>query len=101
MYIHTMIQVFHYISNSQVPVTRGGRFLTLPQGMSIHSLVSRVKTHLGLGYVRLALGDGRSVEDEVTTLAVCAGSGAAVLKGVPAQVFLTGSGPFLMTVVYG
>ena len=58
--------------------------------MSIGTLVEQVKDHLGLERLRLALPDGVRQENEVTTLAVCVGAGSSVLKGVTAQVYLTG-----------
>ena len=49
-----------------------------------------MKGHLGLERLRLALPDGVIQESKVTTLAVCVGAGSSVLKGVTAQVYLTG-----------
>ena len=58
--------------------------------MSLFDLVTRVKSHLSLLHVRLATPDSWTDEYEVATVAVCAGSGAKVLHGARADVYLTG-----------
>jgi putative NIF3 family GTP cyclohydrolase 1 type 2 len=50
------------------------------------ALVDRVKAHLALDHVRLA----HAGKDLIQTVAVCAGSGASVLKDIPADVYVTG-----------
>lgn len=46
-----------------------------------------VKNHLKLDHVRLAVADGTK---EIQSVAICAGSGASVLRNVKADLFLTG-----------
>eukprot|EP00124_Ichthyophonus_hoferi_P000398 Ihof_evm8s14 gene=Ihof_evmTU8s14 len=62
--------------------TGSGRIVTLSEPISIDELVNRVKTHLKLKHVRLALP--HKAIDKITTVGICAGSGRDVLKGVPA-----------------
>ncbi|XP_078279311.1 NIF3-like protein 1 [Rhinoraja longicauda] len=73
-----------------VPGAGMGRFCRLSEATSLLTLVDRVKERLGLTLVRLVLGNGRSLDSQVTTAAVCAGSGGSVLEGVKADMYLTG-----------
>ncbi|CAF4773493.1 unnamed protein product [Pieris macdunnoughi] len=73
------------------PKTGCGRYLHLEERISVSNAVARVKALTGLQYVRLALGRSKAMDEEILeTIALCAGSGASVLKNVPADLFLTG-----------
>ncbi|KPP77453.1 NIF3-like protein 1-like [Scleropages formosus] len=67
-----------------------GRRGTLDEPISIETAVNRMKAHLGLKHLRLALGAQKTLESTVTTVAVCAGSGGSVLQGVTADLYITG-----------
>ncbi|KAG8433501.1 hypothetical protein GDO86_017693 [Hymenochirus boettgeri] len=67
-----------------------GRLCTLPEPISIAAALERIKNHLHLPHLRLALGRGRTIESPVSVAAVCAGSGSSILRGVPADLYLTG-----------
>lgn len=67
-----------------------GRLCVLQNPTHLSGLVDKVKTHLSLQNLRLAIGDGWSINDKIQSVALCAGSGASVLQGVSADVFLTG-----------
>ncbi|XP_073684251.1 NIF3-like protein 1 [Garra rufa] len=67
-----------------------GRLSVLDQPVSVSTAVQKMKTHLGLPHLRLALGDQQTLESVVKTVAVCAGSGASVLQGVRADLYITG-----------
>lgn len=67
-----------------------GRLSVLDQPVTVATAVQKMKSHLGLGHVRLALGLGKTLESSVRTVAVCAGSGASVLSGVKADLYITG-----------
>lgn len=67
-----------------------GRLRVLDQPVSVSTAVQKMKTHLGLSHLRLALGDQHTLDSLVKTVAVCAGSGASVLQGVKADLFITG-----------
>jgi len=87
---------------SEVPVegTGDGRLVTLSQAeaITLKTLIDRVKKHLKLEHVRFALAHSNSGNDldqvlnstSIRRVAVCAGSGASVLNGVSADVYLTG-----------
>ncbi|KAM8837753.1 NIF3-like protein 1 isoform 2-T6 [Spinachia spinachia] len=67
-----------------------GRLIVLDQPVTVATAVQNMKSHLGLSHLRLALGSGQTAESSVRTAAVCAGSGASVLSGVKADLYITG-----------
>ncbi|XP_012693185.1 NIF3-like protein 1 [Clupea harengus] len=67
-----------------------GRMCVLDEPVTVAMAVQRMKSHLGLPHLRLALGHQRTTESSVSTVAVCAGSGASVLQGVKADLYITG-----------
>ncbi|XP_020779948.1 NIF3-like protein 1 [Boleophthalmus pectinirostris] len=67
-----------------------GRMSVLDRPITIATAVEKMKTHLSLSHLRLALGVGRTLDSLVHTVAVCAGSGASVLNGVTADLYVTG-----------
>uniref|UniRef100_A0A452HFY4 NIF3-like protein 1 n=1 Tax=Gopherus agassizii TaxID=38772 RepID=A0A452HFY4_9SAUR len=73
-----------------LPHTGMGRLCTLSEPVSLSALTERIKSHLRLPYIRLALGTGKTLEAKVKVAAVCAGSGSSVLQGVEADLYLTG-----------
>ncbi|KAI5103114.1 NIF3-like protein 1, partial [Silurus meridionalis] len=71
-----------------------GRHAVLDEQISITVALQRMKKHLGLPYLRLALGNQKTFESVVKSVAVCAGSGASVLQGVKADLYITAQ-PYL------
>ncbi|KAJ3333428.1 hypothetical protein HDU76_008239 [Blyttiomyces sp. JEL0837] len=68
-----------------------GRITTLSTPIAMRQVVDRIKKHLNLKFVRIAVPQGKSVENHlVRTVAICAGSGSSVLAGVDADLFFTG-----------
>ncbi|KAM9715975.1 NIF3-like protein 1 isoform 3-T4 [Menidia menidia] len=67
-----------------------GRRSVLDQPVTVATAIQKVKSHLGLSHLRLALGSGQTLDSSVRTVAVCAGSGASVLSGVTADLYVTG-----------
>ncbi|XP_017295100.1 NIF3-like protein 1 [Kryptolebias marmoratus] len=67
-----------------------GRLSVLDHPVNVATAVQKMKTHLGLNHLRLALGAGKTLESSVSSVAVCAGSGASVLSGVKADLYVTG-----------
>ncbi|XP_047464134.1 NIF3-like protein 1 [Mugil cephalus] len=67
-----------------------GRISVLAQPVTVAEAIEKMKSHLGLSHLRLALGWGQTLESSVSTVAVCAGSGASVLNGVKADLYITG-----------
>ncbi|KAI9230830.1 MAG: GTP cyclohydrolase 1 type 2/Nif3 [Piptocephalis tieghemiana] len=64
-----------------------GRTLMLEKPIPLKELIDRVKKHLQLDHLRLA---SYHPEKPVQSIAICAGSGASMLGGVKADVYLTG-----------
>ncbi|XP_044194375.1 NIF3-like protein 1 [Thunnus albacares] len=67
-----------------------GRLSVLDQPVTVATAIQKMKSHLGLSHLRLALGVGHTQESSVCTAAVCAGSGASVLNGIRADLYITG-----------
>ena len=67
-----------------------GRLCTLEEAVSVETMIKQIKSHLKLDNVRFALARPGSQSDLVKTIAICAGSGGSVLKGVKADMYLTG-----------
>nr|CAB3264327.1 putative GTP cyclohydrolase 1 type 2 NIF3L1 [Phallusia mammillata] len=70
-----------------LPNIGSGRLCKLASPATISSLIENIKSYLGISHVRLALAEGSSI---VKTVALCAGAGSSVLKGVKADLYLTG-----------
>ncbi|KAN0135627.1 NGG1p interacting factor 3 [Lactarius tabidus] len=66
-----------------------GRLLRLSEKTTMSTLQERVKKHLGLTRIQMALGTDNPNPD-VQSIAICAGSGGSMLLGVDADVYLTG-----------
>ncbi|XP_010222863.1 PREDICTED: putative GTP cyclohydrolase 1 type 2 NIF3L1 [Tinamus guttatus] len=73
-----------------LPHTGMGRLCTLSEPVSLLTMIERIKSHLKLPHIRLAVGKGKTLESPVKKVALCAGSGSSVLKGVKADLYLTG-----------
>ncbi|NXS67964.1 NIF3L protein, partial [Pandion haliaetus] len=73
-----------------LPHTGMGRLCTLSEPVSLSDIIKRIKSHLKLPHVRLAVGTGKTLESPVKKAALCAGSGSSVLKGMEADLYLTG-----------
>ncbi|XP_053925889.1 NIF3-like protein 1 isoform X1 [Cuculus canorus] len=73
-----------------LPHTGMGRLCTLSEPVSLSDVIERIKSHLKLRHIRLAMGMGKTLESPVKKAALCAGSGSSVLKGTEADLYLTG-----------
>ncbi|KAM9817151.1 NIF3-like protein 1 [Neosynchiropus ocellatus] len=78
------------LEKAPLPGHGQGRLSVLNEAVSIATAIQKMKSHLGLSHLRLALGSGQSLESTVTSVAVCAGSGASVLNNVKADLYITG-----------
>ncbi|XP_015264164.1 PREDICTED: NIF3-like protein 1 [Gekko japonicus] len=102
---HALLQVMAFLSQNsplyekteiislQKPPLEGtgmGRLCILKEPVAVSVVIERVKSHLRLPHVRLALGAGKTLESEVKVVALCAGSGTSVLQGTEADLYLTG-----------
>lgn len=72
-------------------MTGMGRIIRWDHPISITTIVKRIKKHLQLNRVQLALSEKhRKEEQQIYKIGICAGSGGSVLKNVHADVLLTG-----------
>lgn len=87
-----------------------GRVVNIPTAASVAEIVSRAKSHLGLQHgvfflpqiacgllsqlfgqlVQVAHPEGQNLTRMVQSIAICAGGGGSVLRGVDADVYFTG-----------
>ncbi|OCF78074.1 YbgI/family dinuclear metal center protein [Kwoniella mangroviensis CBS 8886] len=93
-----LIKPFLSISKSNSPITTSeqiegfegagmGRIVNLSVPLDVRQVVRMVKDHLDLDHVQLATPE---IERPINSIAVCAGSGASLFKGVKADLYLTG-----------
>lgn len=64
-----------------------GRLINLKHPIKLEEAIRLVKTNLKLPYIQVAT---KSLDKSVKTIAICAGSGAGVFKGVKADLYYTG-----------
>lgn len=71
-----------------------GRIHTLAESTNLDEICQRIKKHLNLKYLRRAISDqsaaGKDGIHSIKTIAICAGSGASILNGISADLYLTG-----------
>ncbi|KAK6455064.1 GTP cyclohydrolase 1 type 2/Nif3 [Scheffersomyces xylosifermentans] len=67
-----------------------GRLVTLSNPVPLSKLIGNVKCSLGLKYVQVVRGRGQSLDHPIRKIAICAGSGGGVFKGVQADLYYTG-----------
>lgn len=72
------------------PKKGAGRIIEMNQSKSLESIVETIKTESNLSHVQVAIGSNQNITSEIKTIALCAGSGASVLKGVSADLYVTG-----------
>lgn len=75
------------ISSEDNDLVGAGRVVALKRPVKLKTLTGRIKQYLGLKTVRIAGGaDNRPIK----TVALCAGAGSSVFKGMEADCYLTG-----------
>lgn len=67
-----------------------GRVVTLKEEAPLSLVVEKIKQSLGLDHVQVAPAAGSSSDPKIKTIAICAGSGGSVFRGVDADLFYTG-----------
>lgn len=67
-----------------------GRLLELDEPVDLDEIVDRVKQHLGLESLRVAVARDHQKGPKIQRIALCAGSGGQVVSGTDAQLYLTG-----------
>ena len=67
-----------------------GRLMTLAQPTKLSSIVDKVKESLNIDHVQVAVPHDQGRDQEIRTIAVCAGSGGGVFRGIDADLYYTG-----------
>lgn len=76
--------------DSEDPKCGMGRIVVLDKPASLSYLIQNVKESLGLSSVQVAPSRDHGIKSEIKTIAICAGSGGSVFKGVAADLYYTG-----------
>lgn len=58
--------------------------------ITLADAIERVKKHTGIPTVQVAIGVNNSLDSVIKSFAVCPGSGSSVLKGVQADLYISG-----------
>lgn len=83
----------HATKNESLPsatTVGAGRYCQLKNGKTIKTVVENLKTHLGVDNLMIALARGSTLDSTINSAAAVAGSGASLLRGVKADLYLTG-----------
>ncbi|XP_035224735.1 NIF3-like protein 1 [Stegodyphus dumicola] len=67
-----------------------GRIGKLQKPLSLHDCIALLKKYLKLDHIRFAQGVSHTLDSQVSSVAVCAGSGSSILKDVDADLYITG-----------
>lgn len=70
---------FEVLAGLPISGTGMGRKATLAEPATLGVLIDQLKLHLKLDHLRLVLGVNQSIDSKISTIAVCAGSGASIL----------------------
>eukprot|EP01119_Soliformovum_irregulare_P011432 TRINITY_DN2857_c0_g1_i1.p1 TRINITY_DN2857_c0_g1~~TRINITY_DN2857_c0_g1_i1.p1 ORF type:complete len:402 (+),score=118.24 TRINITY_DN2857_c0_g1_i1:173-1378(+) len=74
-----------------VPDTGMGRIVKLDQPQTLAWAIDRIKKHLKMDHIRVAIPQGSSVDQHrVSKIAICAGSGASVIGSSHADLLFSG-----------
>ncbi|XP_054711584.1 NIF3-like protein 1 [Uloborus diversus] len=77
-------------SVSMRPLCGMGRIGKLLSPTKLRDCIEIVKKHLKLSRIRFAIANNHCLDTEISTVAVSAGSGSSILKGVVADLYITG-----------
>lgn len=81
----------HPLNPSQLdPLIGSGRIAQLQSPITIRKAIELIKTYTGLPSVHVALAENGTLDSNVSSVGVCAGSGSSVLKSAKANLFITG-----------
>lgn len=67
-----------------------GRLVTFLQPVALSQLIANIKSGLALDHVQVGYGRNQDGSQQVKTVAICAGSGGGVFRGVNADLYYTG-----------
>jgi len=78
------------IQNPDFCFMGGGRLCKLEKPLAIDYVVERLKKTARLPSIQIALKPGTTLQTQISTIAVCVGSGASVLRKAEAELMITG-----------
>lgn len=80
------------IPNQVNPLYGAGRICQTSGNLSLEDAIKKIKDYTGMPDVRVAIATSGSLKSAIKRFAVCAGSGASVLKEIkePIDLFITG-----------
>lgn len=96
------------IPNSDDPKIGMGRLLNLESPITLRKAIEDIKSHIGIKHLRVGIARHKNlgklwydiglkftnlekiVDSLISTAAICAGSGASLLNGIEADLYLTG-----------
>ncbi|CCG84282.1 protein of unknown function [Taphrina deformans PYCC 5710] len=67
-----------------------GRLITLATPIALDSAIAGIKSSLSISHVQVARATNKKDDEMIHTIALCAGSGGSVLKGLAADLIFTG-----------
>lgn len=70
----------------------GGRICKVDGNLTLREAIENIKSYTGMPDVRVGIATSGSLDSPITNFAVCAGSGASILKEIkaPIDLFITG-----------
>ena len=78
------------LADVPMPECGQGRIVTLAKPLGVEALIRRIKKGLGLRRLRAAIAPRHAAGEELESIALCAGAGASVIGGSPADLYWTG-----------
>lgn len=78
------------LENLSNPSIGAGRLCVIQGELTLGAAIDRIKAYTKLKDLKVAVAVNRNLESPIRTFAVCAGSGTSVLKGVKADLYITG-----------
>ena len=76
--------------NDKNSVDGMGRICLLEKETPLKTLVEQVKQHVGVENIRVAVGEKKTADTLIRSVALCAGSGSSILSQVKTDLYLTG-----------
>lgn len=80
------------LPNATNPLYGAGRVCQVEGSLTLRQAIEKIKSYTGLPDVRVGIATEGSLDSEIKTFGVCAGSGASVLQDIkaPIDLFITG-----------
>jgi len=78
------------LEKNAIPQVGAGRLLRLDSSFTLSEAIDKVKQHLGLKHLRVAVANNADLDSKINSIGVCAGSGSSVLAGCSADLWITG-----------